>query len=228
MARITVEKNLAFKVLPRCNVKSNIARQMEFPYCVIFIGKNPHQTSDIAAISTAKHQHSSKSLKIKFKSVKELEKATSHKDVASLFGETKNTLSTWKKKWKIFRSYENGLGAKSVKPERYEALNKALKKWLLILSSENVLVNGSLLKERALEFANELNIQGFQASEGWLKNERKNVFSLGSFQLIFTKTCKGFLLKRLYIFPLQISVIDKKLSFPSHHQRLRPFQAHGF
>ena len=53
------------------------------------------------------------------------------------------------------------------------ALSKALKKWLLILRSENVLVNGSLLKEKALEFANEINIEGFQASEGWLKNEKK-------------------------------------------------------
>ena len=32
------------------------------------------------------------------------------------------------KKRKIFQSYENGLGAKKVKPEKYEALNKALKK----------------------------------------------------------------------------------------------------
>ena len=57
-----------------------------------------------------------------------------------------------------------------MKPEKYEALNKALKKWLLILRSENVLVNGPLLTEKALEFTNELKIEGFQASEGWLKN----------------------------------------------------------
>ena len=74
------------------------------------------------------------------------------------------------KKRKIFQSYENDLGAKRVKPEKYEALNKALKKWLLILRSENVLVNGPLLTEKALEFTNELKIEGFQASEGWLKN----------------------------------------------------------
>ena len=39
-----------------------------------------------------------------------------------------------------------------VKPEKHEALKEALKKWLLILRSENVPVNGSLLKEKALEF----------------------------------------------------------------------------
>ena len=54
----------------------------------------------MAVISAAKHQNLRKSFKIKFKSLKELEKGTPHKDVASLFGETKNTLSTWKKKEK--------------------------------------------------------------------------------------------------------------------------------
>ena len=48
-----------------------------------------------------------------------------------------------------------------VKQEKYEALNKGLKKWLLILLIENVQVKGSLLKEKTLEFANELNIEGF-------------------------------------------------------------------
>ena len=114
--------------------------------------------SNIVANSAAKHKYSGKSLKIKFNPLKELEKGTLHKDVASFFGETKNSLSTWKKR-KNFQSYVNGLGAK--RDTENMALSKALKKWLLILRSENVLVNGSLLKEKALEFANEINIEGF-------------------------------------------------------------------
>ena len=77
---------------------------------------------------------------------------------------------------------KNGLGAES-KQEKYEALNKGLKKWLLILRIENVQVNGSLFKEKTLEFANELNIEGFQASEGWLKNEKKKHLDLVIFNL---------------------------------------------
>ena len=61
------------------------------------------------------------------------------------------------------QSNENGLGAKTVKLEKYEALNKVLKISLLILRSENVQVNEPLLKEKAHEFANEENIAGFQA-----------------------------------------------------------------
>ena len=45
-------------------------------------------------------------------------------------------------------------------------LTKVLKKSLRILRSENVLVNGLLLKEKALECTNELIIEGFEASEG--------------------------------------------------------------
>ena len=62
-----------------------------------------------------------------------------------------------------------------VKQEKYEALNKGLKNWLLILRIENVEVNGPLFKEKTLEFANELNFEGFQTSEGWLKNEKKHL-----------------------------------------------------
>ena len=62
-----------------------------------------------------------------------------------------------------------------VKQEKYEALNKGLKNWLLILRIENVQVNGSLFKEKTLEFTNELNIEGFPTSEGWLKNEKNHL-----------------------------------------------------
>ena len=52
-------------------------------------------------------------------------------------------------------------------------LNKAEHKWFLILRSENVPISGPMLKEKALEFAGGLNIEGFQASEGWLEKWKK-------------------------------------------------------
>ena len=39
--------------------------------------------------------------------------------------------------------------------------------------SENVPITGPMLKEKALEFAGGLNIEGFQASEGWLEKWKK-------------------------------------------------------
>ena len=51
----------------------------------------------MAAKPEAKHQHLHKSVKIKYKSFKELENDTTHKDVASIFGAPKNILPNWKK-----------------------------------------------------------------------------------------------------------------------------------
>ena len=121
-----------------------------------------------------KRRVESTSYKIKYKALEELEKGTPHKDVAFLFRVPKNTLSTWKKnKDKIFEKYNSGLISKRVKPEKYEELNKAVHKWFLILRSENVPISGPMLKEKALEFAGGLNIEGFQASEGWLEKWKK-------------------------------------------------------
>ena len=84
-------------------------------------------------------------------------------------------------KRKILQSIKNGLGAKRIKPEKHEALNKAIRKWLLILLIETVLVNRSLPKKKTFEFANELNFEGFRPSEIWLKNEKINVLRFGNF-----------------------------------------------
>ena len=133
----------------------------------------------MASVAAAKRRAENKSYKIKYKALKELEKGTPHKDVASLFGVPKNTLSTWKKnKDKIFEKYNSGLISKRVKPGKYEKLNKAVHKRFLILRSENVPISGPMLKEKALEFAGVLNIKGFQASEGWLEKEVSLHFSI--------------------------------------------------
>ena len=58
--------------------------------------------------------------KVKYKALKELEKGTPHKDVASLSRVPKNTLLTWNKnKDKILEKYNSGLISKRVKPEKY-------------------------------------------------------------------------------------------------------------
>ena len=76
------------------------------------------------AYVATKRRAENESYQIKYKALKELEKATPHKDVVSLFGVPKNTLSTWKKnKDKIFEKYNSSLISKRVKPEKYEELN---------------------------------------------------------------------------------------------------------
>ena len=52
-------------------------------------------------------------------------------------------------------------------------LYNAVYKWFFILRSENIPISGPMLKEKALEFAGRLKIEGFQASEGWLEKWKK-------------------------------------------------------
>ena len=51
----------------------------------------------MASVAAAKCREENKSYKTKYKALKELEKRTPRKDVASLFEVPKNTLRTWKK-----------------------------------------------------------------------------------------------------------------------------------
>ena len=47
-------------------------------------------------------------------------------------------------------------------------MNIACYKWLLIQRSGNIPINGLILKEKALDFAKQLDITTFQASDSWL------------------------------------------------------------
>ena len=72
---------------------------------------------------------------------------------------------------------------KGVKVESNDQVNKAVLKWFRRLRSENVPVNGVLIKENALHFAEELTFENFQASDGWLDKWKKR---LGLFFLFQT------------------------------------------
>ena len=47
-------------------------------------------------------------------------------------------------------------------------LDDLIFKWLLTIRSRNVVVSASILKSKAKELAEKINIKGFQASDGWL------------------------------------------------------------
>ena len=74
---------------------------------------------------------------------------------------------TGKKKIAAFKS-SGGNKRQRVKEGIYEQVYLACYKWLLIQSSENIPINGTILQEKALGFAKQLNIEKFQASDGWL------------------------------------------------------------
>ena len=138
-------------------------------------------------MATLKRSHNETSMKNKYDALKELEKGVPQKEVALCFGVQKSTLSTWKRnKTRIEQAYHAGLGNKRMRPEKYEDLNKALTKWFLNCRSENIPLNGPLLKKKAIAFATELKIENFQASDGWLEKWKKRfVYFLLFFLTVF-------------------------------------------
>ena len=88
------------------------------------------------------------------------------------YGIPKNTMPAWiKNKEKNFESMKMQ-GDKSkrgrLKQGTFTNLDDLIFKWLLTVRSRNVVVSASILKTKAKEFPEEINIKGFQASDGWL------------------------------------------------------------
>ena len=81
----------------------------------------------------------------------------------------KNTLSTWKKnRDKIVTAFKccGETKRQRIKEGTYEQVNLACYKWLLVQRSENTPVNGKAIQEKALDYAKQLNVETFQASDG--------------------------------------------------------------
>ena len=54
-----------------------------------------------------------------------------------------------------------------LKQGTFANLDDLIFKWLLTVRSRNVVVSASILKEKAKELAEKINIKGFQEPDGW-------------------------------------------------------------
>lgn len=52
----------------------------------------------------------------------------------------------------------------------YEIIDERVMSWLKIMSDKNMPISSAQLREKALEFAAELNLKEFKVSDEWLKN----------------------------------------------------------
>ena len=107
-------------------------------------------------------------------------KGPSNKDVAAKYGVPKNTLSTWvKNKEKLVNAPEKGTNVKrqKLKTGNHELVDSAIFKWFLNMRSDNVPLSASVIQEKAVMFAKDLNVENYQASDGWLRRwkERNNI-----------------------------------------------------
>ena len=111
----------------------------------------------------------------KYQIIRQIEKGMTNKEASEKFGVPKNTISTWmKNKDKLFEGLEqSSSGAKKMRRCDYEQVDKAVFKWLFLQRSQNVPIDGPILKEKALQFAKSFNFPTFKASDGWLDKRKR-------------------------------------------------------
>ena len=107
--------------------------------------------------------------------IRQIEKGMTNKEASEKFGVPKNTISTWmKNKDKLFEGLEQSSSdAKKMRRCDYEQVDKAVFKWFSLQRSQNVPIDGPILKEKALQFAKSFTFPAFKASDGWLDKWKK-------------------------------------------------------
>ena len=98
-----------------------------------------------------------------------------NKEAADKFGVSKNTISTWiKNKEKNFQALkESAPSTKKLRVCQYEKVNMALFECFVLQRNQNIPIDGSMIQEKRLFFAEKLEIPDFKASDGWLDKWNK-------------------------------------------------------
>ena len=120
---------------------------------------------------TGKQKYNQKRLHEKCQALKDLDKGESNKDVAAKYNVPKNTLSTRvKNKEKLFDALkkETNVKRQKLKSGNHELVDQAIFNWFLNMQSQNVPLSASMIQEKVVIFAKELNTDNFQASNSWL------------------------------------------------------------
>ena len=97
------------------------------------------------------------------------------------YGVKKNTISTWiTNERKTFETYKSGQvnsSRKNLKKSDNKDLDKAVFTWFKDAPSNNIPVNGIIIKKKAMSLGKSLELTDFLASDGWLDKwkQRHNV-----------------------------------------------------
>ncbi|GBP52817.1 Tigger transposable element-derived protein 4 [Eumeta japonica] len=95
-------------------------------------------------------------------------------DVGKRFGFSRSCLQYGKQR-KILQA-EREIFQKLKKP-KYEDLDQAILSWFHQQRQNNMPISGPLVKAKAENFAEELGLAAFKASEGWLENSSNVIIS---------------------------------------------------
>ena len=99
----------------------------------------------------------------------------SNKDAAEMFVVPKNTISTWvKSKDKLLEALqETSSQTKKLRGCNYEDVDKAVYEWFTLQRSQHVPIDGAILKEKELFYAEKLKFPELKAADGWMEKWKK-------------------------------------------------------
>lgn len=111
----------------------------------------------------------------KVKILNEVDKGVKKKDVAEMFKISASTLSTILKNRHAIVENETNFGPKQKRMRlcQYDDVDKAILKWIREIRNRNCPISGTLVQEKAVEFAKTLGYSDFKASAGWLDKFKK-------------------------------------------------------
>ena len=123
-----------------------------------------------------KRKLSVKTLNGKCKALKDIKKGLSNIDASEKNGVPPNTISSWiKNKEKYFKALEDNCSNKKrkLRESDFEKLDNVVFQWFLSKQSQNIPMDGNLLKEKSIPYAKELGYNNFHGSAGWLDQWQK-------------------------------------------------------
>ena len=116
----------------------------------------------------------------KVKEEKEKNQSLTTRQLAALVGVSKSTLHDWQKnEARLREEYDeavfrgSGLAKKRQRTGKEKDVENAINEWFDAMRSHGQPLTGSLIRPKALEFANALGVEDFTASEGWLSRWKK-------------------------------------------------------
>ena len=133
--------------------------------------------TDSAKMMSKPRTQKSVSIRDKYNAIMDLQKGMKNNAVAAKYGVPKNTVSTWKKNSAKVIAANNSTSTapkrRRIRAGQHEDLDTAVLKWFQYVRDRHVPINGKVIQEKALQYAKELEIENFHASDGWLDRWKK-------------------------------------------------------
>ena len=127
-------------------------------------------------MTTPKNKRTRFSIAKKVEILDKVQKGDSRAELCRSYEIASSTLHTFiKDEKKIRAEFESNRDSKRrvIRTSPFHELEKAVIKWFNIVREQKIAVSGPMVREKALEYAKEMGLNNFAASDGWLDRFKK-------------------------------------------------------